>query len=289
MRRLLIVMLVMLLITGVAAGEGMAPMELYDEGMESYYMENYEAAAEYFGKAGNYQDARKWAYYCEAILLVMNGKCTQEEIFDAEARFTLLANQSFRDADQWLNYTKGREWQDFVNNKEEAKSCYITTMVLDSLERYMECCGKADLLKTRPESLSDLEKYEGETAVLSVEEYYDKGMEAYYFEEYALAADYFTAAGNYMDARQWRCFTLAISLVTQYDNLSDAEDLFESLTALGFRNADEWCIYIDGRNYEAGSSWQKACGCYESIMVYDSCERFLQLFPLLQHKTSEGR
>ena len=46
---------------------GMNPLENYETGMVCFQSREYGKAAQYFHDAGNYKDAKKWAYYCEAI------------------------------------------------------------------------------------------------------------------------------------------------------------------------------------------------------------------------------
>jgi len=277
MKRIVSALILLFLLAPCALSEGFGVMELYDEGMESFYMQDYAEAAACFRKAGNYSDAKKWAYYCEALQLVMNSKCGSKQWIEAEARITLLEAQSFRDTDQWALYIKGKEYE-ASGYKSEAAGYYGKILIHDSLERYLTCVGKPQLLKTRSESLKNLEKNLDADLFMSAQELYQEGMDAYYFEEYAMAADYFAAAGNYMDAGRWCCFTQAISLILEDDNLSDANALFRLLQGIGFEKADDWLTYIKGREFEKEGYYPNALGCYSSIMIYDSSERYVDLY-----------
>ena len=106
---LLLLSVILLLVSATAEGgigSGVAAKDAYEKGKESFSAEEYVEAAWWFEKAGNHEDAKKWAYYCQAIDLVINGG--ENDLPRAQARFELLAGQEFEQAVQWVAYCKGR-------------------------------------------------------------------------------------------------------------------------------------------------------------------------------------
>ena len=240
-RRMLALAMALLLLTtgsagaaGVLAGSGVA--DHYDTGMACFYLEQYQSAVQHFRSAGNYQDAKKWAYYCEAIHMVM----------------TASGSQALEQA--------------------QARELYAAILVHDSIERCLACSGRTSLL----ESADAVRRRRG-NASLPASDLYETGMNYYFLENYATAADYFCLAGNYSDARQWRCFCTAVELVTANGSISDAQILFDLLEAQGFAAAKDWVVYCRAREYESMRLHSNAISLYKTIFVHDSSERYLQL------------
>lgn len=274
-RRMLALAMTLLLLTtgsagaaGVLAGSGVA--DHYDTGMACFYLEQYQSAVQHFRSAGNYQDAKKWAYYCEAIHMVMTASGSQA-LEQAQARFELLAAQHFEQAAQWASYCKARSYEQ-LQMKAQARELYAAILVHDSIERCLACSGRTSLL----ESADAVRRRRG-NASLPASDLYETGMNYYFLENYATAADYFCLAGNYSDARQWRCFCTAVGLVTANGSISDAQILFDLLEAQGFAAAKDWVVYCRAREYESMRLHSNAISLYKTIFVHDSSERYLQL------------
>lgn len=249
--------------------------ENFNKGMQAYYDQDYETASEYFFAAGNMQDAKLWAYYCKAIDSVVNGSGTKEELESASARFELLSHQSFQQAEQWKLYCEGRLYELKGMGDKKSTPLYSQILIHDSIERYMACFKKPYLL----ESEASVKKRMAGLSV-STKDAYEMGMRCYMEdkpEEYKKAADYFCLAGNYEDARQWRCFCLAISLVLNDDNTEDAGMIFKLLEQLNFTEAAPWATYCTARNYEKKGISNKALPLYQTIFIHDSSERYLRL------------
>lgn len=278
-KKILAIFLSAIIFACPAFAQGMGAIEMYDEAMEYFYCEEYGIAADYFRKAGNYHDAKKWTYYCEAIELAMEELAGSKELSGAAGRFEILAAQSFQDADQWLIYLKGREYEMRSMTKPAAEE-YAKVLIHDSVQRYLSCNGKPDLLKGQEQSINELAWANELPADLSAEEYFSEGMDAYYFEEYELAAMCFSAAGNYQNAKEWFCYTHAVSLVIDDDNIEDASLLFRLLSNRSFQNAEDWVIYLKARDYESINK-KAAMDLYKSIFIYDSSERYLKLRSLM--------
>lgn len=277
-RRLLAGILILLLIPGMAlaAGgslSGMGIADRYEMGMDLFYLEDYDQAAEYFAAVGNYRDAKMWAYYCQAIDAVIDSKTTySKDLEGAQARFELLAAQSFEDAALWAQYCKGRAYEN-LSMVEDARKLYAKTIVHDSTERYLKLLNKGTIL----DSADNVRKRMASKAAGTAGELFEAGMDLYYLEDYSAAADYFCLAGNYQDARKWRGFCIAIHLVTQKDNLTDAQVLFDMLCNQGFEAAEPWLVYCKGREYEKIKYINQAIDLYRTIFVFDSSERYLRL------------
>lgn len=279
LRGMLVLALILCCACASAEGFGTASTQLdkYNAGMEAYNGKEYAEAAAYFQSAGNLNDAKKWAYYCQAIDSVVNGKGTTKELKHAQARFELLAGQSFQQADQWVTYCMGRAYELEGFTDVAAERYYGKVLVQDSLERYMNCVGKPDLLETEESVRSRTEPH---ILILPKNLLYEEAMLDYMEdkpESYRRAADYFCLAGNYEDALQWRCYCLAISLIVGDDNVSDAAVLFGLLGDLGFEEAEPWIAYCTGRSYEAEGLGSKAVNYYKTIFIHDSSERYLRL------------
>lgn len=249
---------------------GMRPRDAYQAGAQAYENKEYADAAVYFEAAGNHRDALMWAFYCQAISLIIDGEGTEAEIERASARFELLAEQSFQQAEQWAQYCKGREWE--FTAIPQASICYSSILVHDSLERYLRCNGKSDLLETEAALRARVDgadiRLRGEAAYEVAVDYYDGG-------DYAEASSYFWLAGNYADAPLWRFYCQAIQLVEQ-NEIEDAFIIFDLLVAQGFAAAESWSVYCEAREWEAQGS-PKAENLYKTIFVYDSAERYLRL------------
>lgn len=273
-RRMLALAMTLLLLTtgsagaaGVLAGSGVA--DQYDAGMACFYLEQYQSAVQRFRSAGNYQDAKKWAYYCEAIHMVQTAS-DDKALARAQARFELLGAQGFQQSAQWATYCKARAYEQ-LPNPGKARELYATILVHDSIERYLACSGRGSLL----EGADAVRRRRGDAA-LPASDLYETGLNYYFLENYAAAADFFCLAGNYSDARQWRCFCTAVGLI-QAGNLADATLLFNLLDAQGFAGAKEWAEYCRAREYESLRLYPQALALYQNIFVYDSSERYLQL------------
>ena len=181
--------------------QGMRPRDAYLAGTQAYENKEYADAAVYFEAAGNHADAQMWAFYCQAICLMMNDEATKREIARAQARFELLEAQSFQQAAQWVTYCKGREWE--LTVRHNATACYSSILVHDSLERYLRCNGKSDLLETEAALRA---RMDGADIRLSGDAAYEVAMDYYDGGDYAEASSYFWLAGNYADAPLWRFF-----------------------------------------------------------------------------------
>ena len=252
---------------------GMGVMDCYEAGTDLFCMEDYEQAAQYFTAAGNYKDAKKWAYYCQAICIVLN--CSSQDakmLNSAQIRFELLATQDFEDAAHWVQYCKARAYE-AESMLQKAKELYAGIVVHDSVDRYLACMNRSGVL----ESAATVKGRMGYQALGTAHEMYDTGMDLFYLEDYSAAADYFCMAGNYQDARKWRCYCQAISLVTGNGNIEDAQLLFDLLVSQGFEAAQEWQVYCKARAYESSLMVSKALELYKTIFVYDSSERYLNL------------
>ena len=59
---------------------GMRPRDAYLAGTQAYENKEYADAAVYFEAAGNHADAQMWAFYCQAICLMMNDEATKRDI-----------------------------------------------------------------------------------------------------------------------------------------------------------------------------------------------------------------
>lgn len=245
----------------------------YALGMDHFNNEKYAEAAACFKRAGNIADAKKWAYYCEAINSVVNGKGADDELNSAHARFTLLAKQSFQQADQWAKYCEGRARE--LGNLNGADACYSQILVHDSIERYLACCKKSELIESTQSVRQRMLK--NEPIAPSVSYCYQTGMGEYYLENYRKAADYFCLAGNYEDARLWRYYCLAISLIIDDDAVGDAGTIFSLLEAQGFESASQWLTYCRGRELEKLNMTKEAIREYEIIFLHDSSDRYLRL------------
>lgn len=273
MKRAVLFVLVFIMITSIAQADVLANLPLkdyYDEGLEYFYIEEYDLAAKYFKSAGNLLDSKKWAYYCEAIQSIMQDTLSASELRDAQARFELLAEQSFRDAEQWVKYCVGRDLEN-EGYIPQAAERYGSILVHDSIERYFACEGKPNLLEKESDVRSRRLSND------STMSYYDAGEDAYFHEDYQQAADYFCLAGNFEDARKWRCYCMAISLIENNDDVENAYAIFKLLRNLGFSNAADWCIYCTARDYEDYKSYDKALNEYKKIFLHDSSERYLKL------------
>ena len=260
--------------------QGMRPRDAYLAGAQAYENKEYADAAVYFEAAGNHADAQMWAFYCQAICLMMNDEATKREIARAQARFELLEAQSFQQAAQWVTYCKGRDFElDGIPPK--AIENYATILVHDSLKRYLTCKGKSNLLESEDTlrarvARADQHLY-GEAA-------YEIAMEYYEGEDYAEASAYFWLAGNYEDALLWRFFCQAIQLIVRdegepeatINEIKDAAIILDLLKAQGFEAAIPWSKYCEGREFET-SVPPKALEIFKSILVYDSAIRYLRL------------
>lgn len=246
----------------------------YELGMDHFNNEKYAEAAACFKRAGNIADAKKWAYYCEAIDSVVNGKGTANELNSAHARFALLAKQSFQQADQWAKYCEGRalEQEKLIDDAEER---YSQILIHDSIERYLACCKKSDLIESTQSVRQRMLKDEPITPGASY--CYQTGMGEYYLENYRKAADYFCLAGNYEDARLWRYYCLAISLIIDDDAVGNAATIFRLLEGQGFESASQWLTYCRGRELENLKMTKEAIKEYETIFLHDSSDRYLRL------------
>ncbi len=250
--------------------QGMRPRDAYLAGAQAYENKEYADAAVYFEAAGNHADAQMWAFYCQAISLILDGEGTTEELNRAQVRFELLAGQAFQQAAQWVQYCKGREWE--LTVRHNATACYSSILVHDSLERYLICQDKGGLIESEEElrarvNGSDI-RLRGEAAYEAAMDYYDGG-------DYAEAAAYFWLAGNYADAPLWRFFCQAIQLVEQ-DEIENAYVIFGMLVTQGFAAAEPWRVYCEARQWET-SVEENAKKLYKTIFVYDSAERYLRL------------
>jgi len=252
---------------------GMGVVDCYEAGADLFCMEDYEQAAEYFEAAGNYKDAKKWAYYCQAISIVLNSNGRNTKMLNsAQVRFEVLAAQSFEDATDWVQYCKARAFE-AESMLQRAKELYATIVVHDSVERYLACLNRAGVL----ESTTSVRARMTHQASRTVREMYDAGMDLFYLEDYRKAADFFCMAGNYQDARKWRCFCQAAALVVENVNMEDAQVLFELLVSQGFEMAQDWQVYCKARSYESALLVPKAIELYKSVFVFDSSERYLRL------------
>lgn len=249
---------------GVLAGAGVA--DQYDLAMAAFYLEDYAGAASLFARAGNFQDAKKWGYYCSAINSVLSGG----DLSGAQVRFELLAAQNFQQAADWAKYCKARAYEE-QRIPSRASELYATILVHDSIERYLKCLNRSGALES---AQSVRKRLSGVN--LPVKDLYETGMAYYYLEEYASAADYFCLAGNYENARQWYCYCAAITLVTR-SSLTDAQALFSLLDAQAFAPAAQWVTYCRAREYEQMHLNSSAVELYRTIFIYDSSERYLKL------------
>lgn len=257
--------------SGSLTGVGIA--DSYDSGMDFFALEDYSKAARCFEAACNFKDAKKWMYYCQAISSVV--ECNEQDVnamSAAQARFELLAAQSFENAAQWAQYCKARAYEANAMTN-DARALYATIVVHDSIERYLACLNKTGVL----ESAEAVRKRLANQASGSAGDFYQMGMDLYYLEDYRPAADYFCLAGNYQDARMWRCYCAAVALVTEQDRLEDGKVLFDLLSSQGFEAAKPWQTYCAARDYEQMSFVKQAAELYKTIFVYDSSDRYLKL------------
>lgn len=255
--------------TMVTADLGAA--DSYEAGLACFYLEDYSTAAAYFSRAGNYKDAKKWDYYCQAIDLVLKDEPGIDTLEHAKIRFDLLAAHEFQDADQWVTYCKARQFE-AQRLQSAAGDLYSTIVVHDSIERYLRCRGRSDVFDAAAAN-GTRNKY----ASLPAAELYETAMNLYYLEEYDHAADTFSLAGNYSDARKWRCFCTAISLIVNADNISDAQVLLDLLSRQEFPDAQTWLTYCKAREYESMRFTTNAIELYKAAFVYDSSERYIKL------------
>lgn len=243
----------------------------FETAMALFYLEDYTNAAEQFSQAGNYNDAKKWQYYCQAISDVLKPSASEADLASAQARFDLLAGQGFQQAEAWAAYCKGREYEQY-RMLSQAGEIYSKILVHDSIERYLNCKNCSGVL----ESVQSVRnRYIG--VDLPVQELYETAMAYYYLEDYGSAADFFCLAGNYKDSRQWRCYCTAINVIMNNGSLTEGTMLFSLLYKQGFDAAGQWTTYCKAREYEQMHNYSKAVELYKGIFVYDSSERYLAL------------
>ena len=277
MKSIVVTMLILLCVlmpfqasaTMVAADLSVA--DSYETGMACFYLEDYSTAVAYFSQAGNYKDAKKWNYYCQAIDLILQDEPSIEKLEHAKIRFDLLAAHEFQDADQWATYCKARQFE-AQKLQAAAEELYVTILVHDSIERYLACQNRSNLLNA-----VFVDEVRMKYASLPAVELYETAINFYYLEEYNYAADCFFLAGNYSDARKWRCFCTAISLIINHDQVSDAQILFDLLSRQNFPDAQAWLTYCKAREYENMQFTANAIELYKTAFVYDSSERYLNL------------
>lgn len=270
---LILLLVVLLLPAGAFAGislEGLSAHESYTLALEAFNAGDFSGAAEQFSHAGNYQDAKKWRYYSQAISDVISNTAS---VADAQNRFLLLSAQSFQQAGQWATYCNARSYElnGFIY---DAANLYAEVLVYDSVERYLTCLGQAysGMLDSAETVRSRQRDAIGSPAAL-----YEEAKELYRYDFYADAADYFCLAGNYSDARQWRCYCTAIDLIVSHEDIARAEVLFSLLSKHDFADASDWLIYCDARNSEASGFTSEAIDLYMQIFLHDSSERYLDL------------
>lgn len=278
---LLVLVMVCIAVPGVAAvveRSGMNPLENYETGVVYYQSREYGKAAQYFHAAGNYKDAKKWAYYCEAIDDMIRNGNDYSSMEEAYNRFVLLDNLEFMDAGQWAEYCKGRQYE-MINNPSKAAAVYAGICVHDSMERYLACKNGSAYLQQRGAAARQGAETAGFGSIsgMNGQELYERGMYLYNLGEYRLAADFFCLAGNYQDANKWRYYCEAVYLMTTEitADMDQAHAMFSVLEQQKFENVDEWILYLKGRSYEADGNWKKAREYYGQIFVYDSAERYL--------------
>ncbi|MBR2054332.1 MAG: hypothetical protein IJ968_05495 [Clostridia bacterium] len=287
MKRVLVIFLALIMacsavpaMAAVVERTGMNPLENYETGMVCFQSREYGKAAQYFHDAGNYKDAKKWAYYCEAIDDMICNSNDYHALEEAFNRFVLLDNLEFRDAGQWAEYCRGRQYE-IMNNPTRAASVYAGICVHDSMERYLACKDGSDYLQKRSQEARQEAENAGFGSVsgMNGQELYERGMYLYNLGEYQLAADFFCLAGNYQDANKWRYYCEAVYLMTteQAAAMDQAHAMFSVLEQQEFENVDEWILYLKGRSYEADRNWKKARECYGQVFVYDSAERYLNV------------
>lgn len=250
------------------------PKDNYEDGLNAYNTGNYRAAADSFRAAGNYQDAKKWVYYCEAIDLI-RPEMTLEALQEPADRFELLSSLAFQDAAQWYQYCEGREYEQRGSRK-LAEEKYSTILVSDSIERFFACKGKPDLLDSQETVRQRMQPY----LTLIASDLYANGIRQYITannrSEYQKAADFFCLAGNYQDARQWHCYCLGIQFVMN-DDIASASVIFKLLSNFDFQQATDWFTYCEARELEASSSTLKAQEYYKRIFIHDSSDRYMKL------------
>ena len=256
---------------------GIGADEYYQQGMSYFHMEDYAAAASSFQQAGNYLDAKKWTYYCQAIDGVVNST-DANALSRAAARFGLLEAHSFEQSAQWTIYCKARSYES-MGIKDTAARHYEQILVHDSIERYLACVGMEQLTESAEEVRSRVD-----TGGMSAAELYETAMAYYYFEEYATAADYFCLAGNYSDARQWGYYCRAISLVKDGKPLENTAQLFSILNTQQFADADQWLTYCQARYREEKGMYSQAAEMYRQIFINDSSERYLSCLDKLEQQ-----
>lgn len=275
-----LILAVILLPSGALAAsslEGLSVQEYYDLALEAFKNGDYADAADLFGNAGNHLDARKWQFYALAIDEVIHNGSSASAMADAENRFELLAAQDFEQAAQWATYCDARS-HELSGFKPDAAAKYETILIYDSIERYLACKGSAydGLLESADQVRRRVGGVSGSAAAL-----YNEAMDLYLFGIYDDAADYFCLAGNYSDARQWRCYCKAIDLVVSDDDLDRANVLFTLLSAHDFADSADWVIYCKGRYAEAGGFTADAIKEYKKIFLHDSSERYMTLLQKL--------
>lgn len=284
MKRMIAFLLALVLLCGavpalaaVVERQDMNPLEYYETGMVYFQSRDYAGAARHFGSAGNYQDAKKWAYYCEAIDYMIHNSSNVDALEEAYNRFVLLDNLGFEDAGQWAVYCTGRQYE-ILNNPSRAAAAYAQICVHDSMERYLACENGSNYLVQRNDAArSEAEARFGSIAGMNGKDLYNRGMNLYNLGEYLLAADFFYLAGNYQDAKKWRYYCEAVYLMTteKTSSMNQAHIMFSVLEQQEFENVDAWLMYLKGRSFEADGNWKKAKEYYGQIFVYDSAERYL--------------
>ncbi len=268
------------LITSVATAEGILGDYSVQENFETakfmYEMEEYAEAAQYFEKAGNFNDAKRWKYYCQAIDETLKVEPSAAIPFLTIAKFELLSAQNFEQASQWLIYCEGRNFESkrFAN---QALDCYQQIIIHDSIERFLKLAKREASLKNRDEVIQELVVQAGDISLFSSTDLFEFGTLYYNLEQYDLAADFFCAAGNFPEARIWRIYCEAISLIMNDNNINDAEALLSILSKLNFDKSNEWLSYCLARKYEDKMLWSPALDEYQKIFVFDSSERYISL------------
>ena len=244
----------------------------YEQGKMYFNQENYTKAAEHFELARNYEDAKKWLFYCQAIHSVAKNDVPLATLDEAYAMFGLLAAHHFEQAEQWAIYCEGRIYE-LKKMKTDAADAYSRVLVDNSIDRYLALKNKAALLEPVD---TVRQRVNLDNILPNSEAYYQAGDDAWTLDQYAIAADYFCLAGNYEDARQRRCLCLAITMVKK-KNIEDAAVIFKLLASLGNEEAAQWYTYCEGRDYESRKMYVDAIEKYKSIFLLDSPTRYLDL------------
>jgi len=269
---------------------GISPHDSYTMATDAFKAGHYLEAIQLFSDAANFQDAKKWLFYCQAIHDVITYNSTPDVIANAGKRFQLLSAQSFEQADQWATYCTARSY-DLDGYTYDAAAKYAEVVVYNSIERYLACMGSeySNLL----ESQETVQKRHHDAGTVRAE-LYKEAKAAYDIGRYAYAADYFCLAGDYSDARQWRCYCTAINLIVSHKDtdpeeivLADvarARVLFSLLSKHHFADSADWLIYCTARRSEADGYAADALKQYESIFLHDSPIRYLELLDVLSRE-----